>query len=151
MNALRLAALVAALAALSAAQSRTPDPDILATVQRFFDGMRAKDTTAIRATVDSSVRLVTTLTREGKPVLRGGSFDRFLQAIAGATESLDERIYDAEVRQDDRLATVWTRYAFYLGGRLSHCGYDAFQLFKSESGWKIFAIADTQRREGCVP
>ena len=30
----------------------------------------------------------------------------------------------------DRLATVWVKYAFYAGGEFSHCGVDAFQLFK---------------------
>jgi len=55
-----------------------------------------------------------------------------------------------EVRQNDNLATVWARYTFFAGEQLSHCGYDAFQLAKSDQGWKIFAIADTQRREGCA-
>jgi len=129
----------------------TPDPDILKTVQRFFDAMRSKDTTTLRALVDTSTRLVTTLTREGRPVIRGGSINGFIQAVGAAQQALDERIYDPEVRQDGNLATVWTRYAFYLAGQLSHCGYDAFQLFKSQSGWKVFHIADTQRREGCAP
>ena len=79
--------------------------------------------------------------------------ERFIQAIAGAPAGikLDERIFDVEVRQSDNLATVWTRYSFFEGEQLSHCGYDAFQLFKSAQGWRIIAIADTQRREGCTP
>ncbi|MGH7753386.1 MAG: hypothetical protein ACREN5_11285 [Gemmatimonadales bacterium] len=129
----------------------TPDPEILKTVQRFFDAMRTKDTTTLRALVDSGTRLVTTLTREGRPLMRGGSIDRFIQAVGAAQQPFDERIYEPEVRQDENLATVWTRYTFHLAGHLSHCGYDAFQLFKSESGWKVFHIADTQRREGCAP
>jgi hypothetical protein len=40
-------------------------------------------------------------------------------------------------------------YAFYVGERLSHCGVDAFQLFKGPDGWRIFEIADTRRSEGC--
>jgi hypothetical protein len=26
---------------------------------------------------------------------------------------------------------------------------DAFQLFKGPAGWRIFQVADTQRRENC--
>jgi hypothetical protein len=91
------------------------------------------------------------MSREGKPVLRVTPIDRFIQAIAGAPPetTLDERIFDVEVRQDANLATVWTRYSFYAGAQFSHCGFDAFQLFKSEQGWRIIAIADTQRREAC--
>ncbi|MBI5914693.1 MAG: nuclear transport factor 2 family protein [Bacteroidetes bacterium] len=32
---------------------------------------------------------------------------------------------------------------------MSHCGVDAFQLFKGENGWKITQISDTRRRENC--
>lgn len=132
--------------------AQTPDPEILKTVERFFDAMRVKDTAALRALVDSSARLVSTgLTGDGRPRMRTAPINGFLQSIAGAPDVPDERIFDAEVRQDANLATVWTRYTFFLGAQLSHCGYDAFQLFKSEQGWKVFAIADTQRREGCAP
>jgi hypothetical protein len=133
----------------SGAQAPTPDPEIQRTIIRMFDAMRARDTAALRSVFDTSARLVTTTTREGRAVLRSLPIDRFILAIGAATVTLDERIFDVEVRQDDRLATVWTRYVFYAGEQLSHCGYDAFQLFKSDQGWKVIAIADTQRREGC--
>jgi predicted metal-dependent phosphoesterase TrpH len=44
---------------------------------------------------------------------------------------------------------VWTAYDFHVNSRFSHCGYDSFQLTRTAAGWKIIAIADTQRREGC--
>jgi hypothetical protein len=118
----------------------------------MFDAMRARDTAALRSVFDTSARLMTAgVSREGKAVLRVTPIDRFIQGIAGAPAGtlLDERIFDVEVRQDANLATVWTRYNFYAGEQFSHCGFDAFQLFKSEQGWRIIAIADTQRREGC--
>ncbi len=146
----RLVAILAVVAVPASAQ--TPDPDILRTVTRFFDAMRAKDTAALRALVDSSTRLVSTgMTREGEPRMRAVSIQGFLQSIPGVTDVPDERIFEPEVRQDANLATVWTRYSFYVGSQFSHCGYDSFHLFRSESGWKIFAIADTRRREGCMP
>jgi uncharacterized protein (TIGR02246 family) len=142
------------LAAPLAAQrpdGAVPDPEIRRTVERMFDAMRARDTAALRAVFDSSARLVTTFIRDGKPAMRSTPIERFVQSVGAAQVTLDERIYDVEVRQDDNLATVWTRYTFYAGERLSHCGYDAFQLYRAEGGWKVFAIADTQRREGCTP
>jgi len=38
--------------------------------------------------------------------------------------------------------------------RFTHCGEDAIQLAKTDlgwPGWKIIAMADTQRTEGCNP
>jgi hypothetical protein len=138
-------------ATLPAAAVQQPDPEIRRVVDRMFDAMRARDTAALRAVFDTAARLVTTFTsRDGKPAMRVSPIDRFILAIAASPGVPDERLFEVEVRQDDHLATVWTRYAFYAGERLSHCGYDAFQLFKSEQGWRIFAIADTQRRANCV-
>lgn len=61
----------------------------------------------------------------------------------------DERIWDTQVRIDGNLASVWTKYAFYLGPQFSHCGIDHFLLFRRAEGWKIIHLADTRRREGC--
>jgi hypothetical protein len=64
---------------------------------------------------------------------------------------LDEVLHDVEVRVDGPLATVWTYYDFFAGGEFSHCGYDAMQLLKVRGDWKIVALADTRRTEGCRP
>lgn len=130
---------------LAAQQSATDGP--LATVRRLFDGMRQRDTAAMHALFDSTARLVTTTTRNGQPVMRVASIDRWLQAVGSATQELDERIWDAEVRVDDNLATVWVKYEFLAGGQFSHCGVDAFQLFKGPTGWRIFQVTDTAERK----
>jgi hypothetical protein len=54
-----------------------------------------------------------------------------------------------EIAVDGALATAWILYQFYVGSTFSHCGVNAFQLFKSKDGWKIIQITDTCRREGC--
>jgi len=123
---------------------------IRSVVQHLFDGMRAGDSAAVRSTLDDSARLVSTGTRDGEPVMHSGSIDSFVEAVGQPHDEVwDERLWDIEIRIDDALATVWTQYAFYVGPKLSHCGVDAFQLFKSADGWKILQIADTRRTEGC--
>ena len=131
-----------------AAQQGAPDGP-LAAVERLFEAMRKRDTTAMRALFDSTARLVGTVDRTGQPALRGVSIEQWLQFVGRATQQLDERIWDPVVQVDDNLATVWVKYEFVAGGQFSHCGVDAFQLFKSPTGWKIFQVADTQRRENC--
>ena len=64
-------------------------------------------------------------------------------------KSYDEKIWSYDIRIDGLLATAWTDYTFYLGEKLLHCGVNAFQLFKSDEGWKVIHITDTRSREGC--
>lgn len=132
---------------LAAQQPAADGP--LATVQRLFDAMRQKDTVTMKALFDSTARLVGTTQRDGAAVLRTIPIQRWIQSVGSATQELEERIWDPEVRIDDNLATVWVKYEFVAGGKFSHCGVDAFQLFKGPTGWKIFQVSDTQRRENC--
>lgn len=121
-----------------------------AVVQAFFDGMRAKDTTAISATLTAEARLVSTSTaQDGTPQLGSTPMAAFLNSVANASVTLDEPIWDPVIQVSDRLATIWVKYALYVGGEFSHCGVDAFQLFKAADGWKIFQVTDTRRRSDC--
>ncbi len=51
-----------------------------------------------------------------------------------------ERGFEPEVRVSGPLAMVWFPYDFYLDGKWSHCGVDAFTLLKSEQGWRIATL-----------
>jgi hypothetical protein len=126
------------------------DAEVVAVVRAFFDGMRSKDTAALRSLVHPSARLLGTgPTQEGQLRVDEVPMERFFQMVAGAPGLLDEKIWDPEVRVDGHLATVWTQYAFYYDGKFSHCGVDAFQLARTAEGWKVVQIADTRRTEGC--
>ncbi len=130
--------------------SPADEDEVLAVVERLFDGMRAADSSMVRSTLHADLRLVSVAEGESGPALHSEPMDGFVAAVGTPHEEVwDERIWDPEVRVDGRLATVWVSYAFYLGEELSHCGVDAFQLFDGAEGWKIFHIADTRRREGC--
>jgi CubicO group peptidase (beta-lactamase class C family) len=126
---------------------------VVAAVQKLFDGVTAKDEEAMRSVLDKDARLVRTETRNGVPQTRPMSAADFVKRILEHQgPPLHEKIWNPEVRVADALATVWVPYAFYVGDRLTHCGEDAIQLAKTDlgwPGWKIIAIADTQRTEGC--
>ena len=51
-----------------------------------------------------------------------------------------ERGFHPEVRISGPLAMVWLPYDFYLDGKWSHCGVDAFTLLKSEGRWRIATV-----------
>ncbi len=147
---LSLAALL--LAALPLAGQQAPERDaILAVTARLFDGMRAGDSTKVRSTFHPKVSLASAFVRQGTPVVSfEGTADGFVKAVGTPhAEVWDERVANPVVHQDGTLASVWMDYTFYLGGKLSHCGVDAFLLAKEGTEWKIISLADTRRREGC--
>ena len=143
--------LLAAIAVFtSSARAQAPDAEVRAVVNRLFDGMRTGDSSVVRSVFHPAARLVTTLTRNGAPVVQIDSLEQFVRAVGTPhSPAWDERLANTTVQIDGNLASVWTDYTFYAGDRLSHCVVDAFHLVKTADGWKIIALADTRRREGC--
>lgn len=143
------------LGAPVAAQAPTqPDEQqqVMAVIQQLFDGMRAKDTATMRATLHPDARLVTTGSREGVPFASMVAPTQWLSGVANANAAkLDERLRHPVVQVDQGLASVWAEYTFYVDDRMSHCGVDLFHLVKVPEGWRIIDLADTRRREGCPP
>lgn len=137
----------------SPAFAQEPRGDVAAVqqvVMELFDAMRAGDTAAIGALFHPSGRLMRVgRNRAGEYGVTVTPIERFIAIVGGANAYLDERIWDVEIRIDEDLATVWTKYALFANEEFSHCGVDAFQLARLSDGWKIIQISDTQRRDGC--
>jgi hypothetical protein len=141
---------LSAAAAPLPAQTAPDRPAILSVVHRLFDGMRQGDSAMVRSTFHPRASLTTAVVRQGKPTVLFEEVGNFVQAVGAPHDSVwDERISNEVVLQDGTLAVVWTDYRFYVGDRFSHCGVDAFQLAKEGDEWKIVALTDTRRRQGC--
>lgn len=134
-----------------AQQDKHPRTEVVQTIQRLFDGMRAGDSAMVSSVFDPQARMLTTwYDAENKPQLRKGALSSFLKAVGTPHEAVwDERIWSYDVQIDHSLASVWTPYTFFRGDTFSHCGVNTFQLYRSEKGWKIINITDTRRQEGC--
>ncbi len=153
MPAPRLSAVLLGVALLLPARlaAQGEEADVLAVIHRLFQAMHARDTVALRAVFDPAADLVTTgRDRQGAWTVQRVPIDNFISSVGRATIDLDERIHEVEVRIDDHLASVWTRYDFYADGEFRHCGVDAFHLARGTGGWRIVALADTRRTEGCA-
>jgi hypothetical protein len=138
------------------AQSTTAAPEardaVLAVVEQLFDGMRAGDSTAVRAVFDDGARMQSISQEEGTPSIRTGSVDRFVEAVGRPHEDVwDERIWDPVVQIDGPMAMAWTPYAFYLGDTLSHCGVNTFHFIRRGDDWKVFYLVDTRRQDCEIP
>ena len=151
-----LIALLLSLPVFTAAPASAQSEDeaaVRAVITRLFDGMRAGDGSVVREVFTADARLQTAaVRRDGTPMLRSEPVDSFAAIVSQPRDFvLDERIDAWDVRIDGPLAIVTVDYSFYAGERFSHCGVDAFQLFRSAEGWKIFQLTDTRRTTGCPP
>jgi hypothetical protein len=131
-------------AALSA--QGVTEREVLATVERVFEGMRTADSAMVRSGFVDGARFAL-LDTTG--TVRFQSIDGWVRAIANSNRRWQEPIYDVQVRVDGSLAQVWAPYTFYLDGAVRHCGVDAIELLKTSQGWKITQLSDTQRRDSC--
>ncbi len=153
----RILLFVAALFLVTTGFSQPSDPGsqeaaVLSVVQELFDGYRAGDSERVGATLSSTGNMQRISVKEGKSIATApASLQEFVQYVAsGLKEKHDEPLWDTKVHVDGDLASVWTKYAFYLGGKFHHCGAENFLLHKEDGKWKIFHLVDTSQTEGCI-
>ncbi len=129
----------------------TEEQAVIKSIETMFDAMRESDSTKLLSVIYGDVTLNTVFVdREGNHQMKGGNMKEFAESIAKPHEEIyDEKIWSYEIEVDGLLATAWTEYTFYLGEKMSHCGVNAFQMFKSKEGWKVIGITDTRRKDNC--
>ena len=140
MRALTALLFSAVIAASVAAQEAPPGAEreaVLSTVQAFFDTMAARDAGGARRVLVPEGRFHSVRTRDGKTVTRIFTNQEYLDDLGSAKGRVRERMWNPEVRVRGNIATVWTPYDFWTGGKFSHCGIDAFSLVRDPDGWKI--------------
>jgi hypothetical protein len=148
-----LCSLVAAGSTSLAAQSVMSSPSsadkdaVYAVIVKLFDGMRTRDTAAMRASFVPNASMQS-LTPQG---VKFDSIDGWVNSIGRARAGLvlDERLANPIIQVNGDLASVWVVYWFFIGDRLSHCGVDAIHLARQAGNWRIFSIVDTRQQEGC--
>jgi hypothetical protein len=151
-----LSLLFAASLLVSAAPAQdtasSPEDAVRATIVALFDGMRAGDSSAVRAVFHEDARLYTALGPSDTSAVRGTPIDGFVEAVGQPREKVwDERIWDVEIQVDGPLASAWVPYVFYVGEEWSHCGVNAMQFVRTRDGWKILQVTDTRRQDCDVP
>lgn len=125
---------------------------VLASVQRFFDTMTARDSIGTRSVLDDEGDFVSVRWGDdGNAIVRRAPNAAYLAGMRNRKDTYLERLWDAEVRIHGPIATVWTPYDFHINGTFSHCGVDAFQLRKTDAGWMITGGTYTVERTGCAP
>ncbi len=128
--------------------AQSPEDDVRATIDTLFDGMRAGDSTMVSSVFYQGLQMGRAADqgyRAGTRTTKG-----FLNAIGTPHDEVwDERIWDVKIHVDQRLASVWMEFAFHLGDTLHHCGVNSMQLYRTDEGWKIAYLVDTDNGLDC--
>jgi hypothetical protein len=138
---------IACLFALLRLAAQTSDEkDVLAAVQKTFDGMAANDASKILASMTADARLY--------GVRNGASYampaEQWANRIASLKSQFIERFTKAPaVSIHGAIANVWGEYEFLRDGKFGHCGVDSFNLLKTAEGWKVATILDTEETTNC--
>lgn len=131
----------------------TEEQAITAVIERLFKGMQKGDSAMVRVAFAKELTMATALRdKNGNAVLhRENGMDDFLKAVGTPHKEVwNEEFWNMKISIDGDFAQAWCDYAFYIDHTFSHCGIDAFHLHKGKDGWKIFHLADTRRKDGCI-
>jgi hypothetical protein len=138
MTACRIVLILFGIAtAVTNAQSVSERDAVLKAVQVFFDTMTAKDVDGARAILLPQGRFHAMATAKPGTEPRALSTEEYLAQLQQSKQTMRERIWNPEVRVHGPIATMWAPYDFWIDGKYSHCGIDAFDLIKTPDGWKI--------------
>jgi Putative lumazine-binding len=122
---------------LPAQTSNTEKDAVQKAVQVFFDTMAARDVEGARGILQPQGRFHAMSVRDGKPDVRAFSNEEYFAILQASKQKMRERTWNPDVSIHGLIATFRAPYDFWIDGKLSHCGVDAFDLIKTEDGWKI--------------
>jgi hypothetical protein len=142
--------LFAMLPATSSAQNQADRDAVLTIVQMFFDTMTARDVDGARKIMIPEGRFFAIEMRKPNAAPQSFTNEEYFARLQKGKASNRERMWNPEVRVHGSIATVWTPYDFWTDGKFSHCGVDAFELIKTDDGWKIAGGAFTMEAK-CEP
>ena len=120
---------------------------VLATVQKFFDSMTAKDTAVARQILVMDATYFSVREGDDGTTMRGSTNREYVERLATNADDLQERMWDPQVMVHEGIAVVWAPYEFQVNGEFSHCGVDAFSLIRIDGAWKIAGIVYTVEGE----
>lgn len=142
---------VALIVGAQGAQGAQGDREaVMKTVQAFFDTMTARDIEGARQVLQPQGRFHAMSIKDGKPEVRAFANEEYFAQLQASKQKMQERIWNPDVRINGLIATIVAPYDFWIDGKFSHCGVDAFDLIKTDEGWKIAGGVYTVEQQ-CAP
>lgn len=130
---------------------QTPQEKITKTVDKLFDAMRNVDSISAQTIFVKGATLSSIyINKDGQVQKKSTNISDFITTIGTPREEVwDEQLWSYDIKIDYPMAIAWTDYTFYVGGKMSHCGVNVFELINVNNIWVISSITDTRRSLGC--
>ncbi|MFV8373161.1 nuclear transport factor 2 family protein [Flavobacterium sp. LB2P74] len=130
------------------ANSQAQNQEIQNVIETFFEAFHAKDTLKLKALCNETMMLQSISENVKGTKLSSENPQAFFKSIGSIPAELQfqEKILSYSIQVDGSMAHAWTPYEFYLNGKLSHKGVNAFTLLKKDNTWKIVHLIDTRRK-----
>ena len=122
--------------------------EIQKTIETFFEGFHARDTAKLHSVCADKIILQSIAEGNKGARLTNESTKEFYLSIATIPKQaiFQEKILSYNIQVDGTMAHAWTPYEFYMDGKLSHRGVNAFTLFKENGAWKVIYLIDTRKK-----
>ena len=139
-----LTLLVLFISSLIQAQNK----EVQQTIETFFEGFHQRDSIKIKTVCAETMILQSILEGKKGTKLENEKPSEFYKSIATIPNDMQfqEKILSYNIQVDGTMAHAWTPYEFYINGKFSHSGVNAFTLFKEDDVWKIIHLIDTRRK-----
>jgi len=120
-------------------QINKDEDQIKSVILKTFSAMKSVDSVALKSCFTEKALLHISQVRPEGNIVREVPIANFMQNVMSRKPGdMDERVLSwGPILIDHEIATAWVPYEFYLNGKFSHKGVDAFILVKVEEEYKI--------------
>jgi hypothetical protein len=131
-----------------ASSIQAQNQEVQKVIETFFEGFHAKDTVKMKSVCSDKIILQSIMENVKGAKLSDESAKEFYNSIASIPSDFkfEEKILNYSIQVDGTMAHAWTPYEFYINGKFSHSGVNAFTLYKENGIWKIIYCIDTRRK-----
>jgi hypothetical protein len=137
------------VAAAPSSQAGADTSPVLAAVNALFASFEAGDAAAMLRLVYPDGRVTSSGRRaDGTATLRPQNWTQFAERITPG-RGFQERITDPLINVDGDIAMVWAPFVVRVGGKVSNCGVDHFDLIRENGAWKVMNLTFSSRTTGC--
>ncbi|MEO6226033.1 MAG: nuclear transport factor 2 family protein [Sphingomicrobium sp.] len=130
-------------------QAAGQEQAVLATIHLLLESFEAGDSAAMLRLVYPDGRVTATGTRSTGSGVRQQSWSQFAGRVAPG-EAITETISDPAVEVDGDAAMVWAPFVVRVGGKVSNCGFDLFDLVRENGAWRVMNLTFSSRVTGCA-
>ena len=133
---------------LASFTSNAQKQEIQKVIETFFEAFHARDSVKLKSICSDKLILQSISESPSGAKLSNEIAAAFYKSIASIPNEMkfQEKLLSFSIQIDGSMAHAWTPYEFYINGKLSHKGVNAFTLFKENELWKIIYIIDTRRK-----